>query len=467
MSDFDKIIKDSIEGFEAPFDPQAWDKLSSQLSPLEDAVREAVEDFEAPYDANAWNGVKKQLDTTNTILKWSLGSAATLGLIFAVITYFPSDENRLKPIAALDNNIELIAEQPQTLSDNVADFAETEDIQFSPADNYQNFENTIAKDQLISDNLNESEPETEIDATTQTRKTDQISRQIVRNIDGKEDNTLAVINDDSQESFDPIVPTIVFNYNAVFSVDKSEICANSSIQFSPVNSYNDVLYVWSFDDGLHSAETFPNHTFENPGIYRVQLDLKDSKTNKTLASHTENIEVKALPNTDFTWEKSMDIIPTVKFINLTKEVNQISWKIDGTPVSDRNQFEHTFREKGAHLIVLNAESKNGCVTNKEHSITIEEDYNLLAPKAFSPNGDNINDDFIPVALKLINTDFTMSIYNQSARMVYQTKNVYEPWNGISTQDNAEAQVGAYVWVVVLRNANGLNETYTGQVILTR
>src|SRR5690606_34222460 len=100
-------------------------------------------------------------------------------------------------------------------------------------------------------------------------------------------------------------------------------------------------------------------------------------------------------------------------------------------------------------------------------IVIENDYNLLAPTAFAPNGDGNYDNFIPQALLLMDVDFTMVIYDKGGLLMYQTNNAYMPWDGTNVNDNSPAANGAYVWMVQYKNANGETEMYQGQVIITR
>ncbi len=56
MDKFDKILKESVEGFEAPYDPQAWANVSGQLG-FDAAIKNSVEGYQAPYNPQAWANV--------------------------------------------------------------------------------------------------------------------------------------------------------------------------------------------------------------------------------------------------------------------------------------------------------------------------------------------------------------------------------------------------------------------------
>ena len=136
-------------------------------------------------------------------------------------------------------------------------------------------------------------------------------------------------------------------------------------------------------------------------------------------------------------------------------------------ISDKNEFEYTFREKGTHTVELYATNDNGCVNQLQEQITVDSDYDLFAPNAFSPNGDGNNETFLPKALLLVEKEFTMMIYNQEGNLVYTTASANEPWDGRNYSDNSIAPGGSYIWAVMLKNGNGHMEEYTGQLTLIR
>jgi gliding motility-associated-like protein len=92
---------------------------------------------------------------------------------------------------------------------------------------------------------------------------------------------------------------------------------------------------------------------------------------------------------------------------------------------------------------------------------IEEDYNLMAPNGFTPNGDGINDYFMPEALKLLGKKFTMQVISKKGQVVFETKNVESPWNGKLDNTGSILENGPYAWTVKLEDGS----VYSGTVIL--
>jgi gliding motility-associated-like protein len=95
---------------------------------------------------------------------------------------------------------------------------------------------------------------------------------------------------------------------------------------------------------------------------------------------------------------------------------------------------------------------------------------VFMPDAFSPNGDGINDVFLPVFhvdFEVIN--YTFIIFNRWGKEVFKTNNVNEGWDG-KPIDSDEVVIGVYSWVIIVQgkskydtNAEGESKRYMGKV----
>jgi len=68
---------------------------------------------------------------------------------------------------------------------------------------------------------------------------------------------------------------------------------------------------------------------------------------------------------------------------------------------------------------------------------------LFVPNAFSPNGDGLNDEFLPFNENLIS--FNMQIYNRWGEMLYNSSNSNRGWNGLF--QGKYCQQGVYMYVI--------------------
>lgn len=100
--------------------------------------------------------------------------------------------------------------------------------------------------------------------------------------------------------------------------------------------------------------------------------------------------------------------------------------------------------------IIKVTSDSGCVASDSVIISIACKYaNLLMPKAFTPNNDNLNDYFYPISvgIKLINR---FIIYDRKGQVVFEARN-FTPnnrnlgWDG--RFKGAEQSIGTYVYIL--------------------
>ncbi|UKN01823.1 PKD domain-containing protein [Paracrocinitomix mangrovi] len=467
MDKFEKLIKETVEGYEAPFNPQAWDQISGELGDsFEHMVKESAESYQAPYNPAAWDAVNSQLGPANNVWKWIGGSAAVITIV-AGVSYLNSD-------SSIDNEIsnytsqEVIIDQPNhqnnntivmnddntvnneiVADNNIVDNSNNTDHQYNQI-NTENNNNTYQVNPVdVDDNetsLNTQETSEDGSTQTNTVKPDDIN--VGNDNSGLDQNQL------------------VIKASAKFNMSQSEICQNGKCEFTPKRTNENLIYIWNFGDGEVAQQINATHKYKKAGEYTVTLQVKDPKTNKLLDTQSDMITVHKLPEVEFSWSQSTEAIPTYKFENTTYNGDVVMWNIKGLKQSNNADFEYTFRKAGTYAIELSAKNEYGCINKGNRKIEVKEDYNLLAPTAFSPNGDGNYDNFIPLALTVLDADFTMTIFDKSGKQVYWTRNAFEPWDGKYTEDNTLApNQSSFIWRVELINNNGEKEFYEGQVFV--
>lgn len=431
MDKFDKIIKESVEGYEAPYNAQAWANVSGQLG-------------------NKGGGA----------MKWIVGSAAVAVLLTGTVYLMNTEENLPADNLVTENTVTgenttvkapTVVDHPNMITENNG---ETEDLNNQIPDNG-------STENHSGNNVNGLKTG---DQTTHVA--DNNRNDVNQNSTNGHDNRVVIGNNNTNVSNDPEINSNI-KVNSRFSSETNTACLNADFIFTPEDLNQTALYVWDFGDGTFSSSKLGSHTYKHAGTFTVSLSIKDSKTNKSLSKSSIEITVNPLPDVQFAWEKTNEMIPTVTFINLTEEAQEWTWDIKGLRSSKENQFEYTFRKKGTYIIELTASNEFNCVNSLQKPIEIKNDYNLLAPTAFTPNSDNRNDYFIPEALRIMDVFFTMVIYDKAGNIMYQTSSVNQPWDGINMNDNSIADDGAYVWTVQYKDAGGEIEYYEGQVIITR
>ncbi|MTI33546.1 gliding motility-associated C-terminal domain-containing protein [Xanthovirga aplysinae] len=126
---------------------------------------------------------------------------------------------------------------------------------------------------------------------------------------------------------------------------------------------------------------------------------------------------------------------------------------------------YTIQKEGTYSVSID----NGCEIT-EDQITVyykEECCGIDAPNIFTPNGDNVNDLF-EIYLNPTVSRYNLRIFNRWGKVVYQTENVDNFWDG--TINGKKAVSGEYYWVVnfmCLENDQITDNQYKGFITLLR
>lgn len=107
-------------------------------------------------------------------------------------------------------------------------------------------------------------------------------------------------------------------------------------------------------------------------------------------------------------------------------------------------------------------------TNASGNIKIQtaiskDDYYLHVPEILSPNGDNMNDIF-KVETKNISDTIDFKIYNRFGKLVFESQNIDEGWNGML--NGVLQPVGSYYYVFRAKNLFGFEVVKNGPFYLT-
>lgn len=91
---------------------------------------------------------------------------------------------------------------------------------------------------------------------------------------------------------------------------------------------------------------------------------------------------------------------------------------------------------------------------------------LYIPNAFSPNGDGLNDEFLIQAPEDVEfTNFEMSIFETSGRLIFHSKNITQGWDG--TYLGQKATQSSYLYIITYKDKFGGKHYEKGQVYLYR
>lgn len=270
---------------------------------------------------------------------------------------------------------------------------------------------------------------------------------------------------------DPEVPsTRARSSELAVRVSASEGCPGTTIDFGLDNSSENGIYLWNFGDGSFSNQARPSHTFSKAGSYEVMLSHSavggGSIMNRPVS---DPIVIYEAPEAAFSHIKREfpNTVPSVHFENRSVGGMLYIWDFGDGSTSTAVHTDHVYKKKGTYSVVLTVTNGKGCVDRTERTVRIENDYDLHAPKTFSPNSDGVEDTFMPEALKTLGAKFALSVMDRSTgQVVYETSEAARPWNGRVGNKGEPCSVGDYVWMVEMKDEKH-GGTYNGQVRLLR
>jgi gliding motility-associated-like protein len=112
--------------------------------------------------------------------------------------------------------------------------------------------------------------------------------------------------------------------------------------------------------------------------------------------------------------------------------------------------------------VISTDSK-GCKASDWVRVIVQKP-NIVLPNAFSPDGDNINDIYIPSYIGIANIEY-FRIFNRWGELVFETNDKNKGWDGM--YNGTMQPIGTFVVMAAGVSYNNEEVTQTGQVTIIR
>lgn len=257
-----------------------------------------------------------------------------------------------------------------------------------------------------------------------------------------------------------------------FSVDDPDGCPEHCVTFSNTTPNSSSL-VWLFGDG-NSSTAMPDaaHCYSLTGQYSVTLTVTDANGCSNTLEKQNYITVFPEPVANFiaSPQQTSILAPTVNFTNQSLNSDAWLWSF-GDPGETTSTDEHTtfnYSNPGTYTVQLIATNSFGCTPDTAWQlIEVKEDYALYVPNTFTPNGDGINELFMPLGMGLDIQTFEMYIYDRWGNLIYKTNDMYKGWDGRANGGQNIAQQDTYVWKIRVIDVLGNIHSLVGHVNIVR
>lgn len=411
---------------------------------FENNIKESLNGFEVPYDAAAWSAMSKRLDQTmptsgGSNLKWYLGGAATVAVIVTTALLWPS-----------------------------TDVEKSQHITSTPTEKVKETEDEVhtskgtSSHTTIQDASSIKAPEKNTSNGTSNPVSFDSAPNIFDNpIDYIKTKENTYMNEDEPVNsiFDPIIEMVAPTVPSV-----PNICLNET---TTINNPNKQELTVVGPNGITTIKGNSSLQFtpDSEGIYNLGFMVNGIFNSK------ESFVVKPLPKADFTIDETYNYENGVPSMNLATNSQGVShvWNFEGqNGTTSGTETKAHFFYKGEYDIALTVTGSNSCKSTVSKSVQIDETYNLLAVNGFDPmSSDNRINSFIPRGLVERSADFRMIIIDPTdGAIIFETSDVSNPWRGLDKRNGQMVSANkAYIWIATLNNPlKGENPEYKGTIV---
>jgi gliding motility-associated-like protein len=147
----------------------------------------------------------------------------------------------------------------------------------------------------------------------------------------------------------------------------------------------------------------------------------------------------------FTTYGLYSVVDPIQFTNTaTGDFVSIAWNFGDGNNSNEISPTHAYLSPGEYKILQTVTYPFGCVYSYTLTLNVEKGYEFISPTAFTPNGDGINDFFVPQTTGMKYVHF--EVYNSWGELIYSEKGeTIRGWNG--TVKNKFSENGNYFYRV--------------------
>lgn len=280
-------------------------------------------------------------------------------------------------------------------------------------------------------------------------------------------------------------PTQSINANFVVYVNPAPVpniaastiegCAPLCINLQSYAAPKAVSVLWNFGTGLNAIGDSIKFCFTNPGTYSITTTITDINGCKSKNVAPFPITVYPRPMPDFSWNPFEPTLIeniaqfTSSYVN--GPIFKYHWDFGDVhnltyDTSSVKNPTHEFSVVGIYPVTLIQTNSYGCTDTITKFLTVNEDFTLYVPNAFSPNGDGINDMFQPKGMGFKPESYEMMIYDRWGNAIFRTTDVTKGWDG--SYKGTIAQDGVYIFKIKCITATGnARKEKTGHITLIK
>ncbi len=254
------------------------------------------------------------------------------------------------------------------------------------------------------------------------------------------------------------------------STDPAVVCEGNSTDFIAQAQYGGVnpTFEW-FVNGQNSG----SGSVFSPGPLLTADSVSVEMTSSVPCAIQPEVTAYYLVNNfpspiaDFTYSNPAEgaFLNQISFLNTSVDASFWVWyfRSDSDTTFVRDPV-HQFPGQGTYEVTLLVRNNLGCIDSITYNVIVEEPIAVFWPKAFTPNGDFINEFFAPIGASL--SEYEFRIFNRWGEVIF-TGNDKKPWNGNVRDSATPAPEGVYIYQLEAKGLDLEERIINGRVTLIR
>lgn len=250
------------------------------------------------------------------------------------------------------------------------------------------------------------------------------------------------------------------------------VCTGAAITLSTITSNSPTAFSWSVSPSL-SVTSFPDYSspsiilsFGRPGVYTASLQVSNATGTTTVVRTITAIQSASVA---FNASLSTTGYPTqLVLTNYSTNNTGNYWIFSDIPgLAGKDSSLNTVKNytaSGSYSVLVVATSTNGCNDTASYKFFISDTSGITAPNVFTPNNDNANDIFKPIARGI--SQMNVWIYNRYGTIITSWDKVNGFWDGYTTSGEP-CQAGVYFYVIEAVGFDGKNYKLKNNLTLLR
>lgn len=222
------------------------------------------------------------------------------------------------------------------------------------------------------------------------------------------------------------------------------------------------FFLWQPGSYLDTA-TISNPVFVADTTRTFTVIIKDTACTQATDTLSKTIKINKLPDINAYKSNDIDCFKLDSHLSATGGINYI-WTPDYNLSQDSSQNPLAFPNHTQTYTVFATDSLTGCRNYDTTTVFVNfKMVYIFAPKAFSPNGDGLNDCFRGIYQGDVES-IELTIFDRWGRKLFYTRNIQECWDG--TYKGKPQDPGNYVYYIRAKNECDEKTAY-GNLVLIR